>query len=396
MSSSTRGPADHWIVRENSSSPCPGLTLDELPAGISDNLRVQIRGGITHVLATNIAGIVQTRSGGTLEILPKVDSLDPVQMLLYLGDCSSAIDLDGQTRIYAACAEELRSVDLTREFAAELRRLSSKPRVFDRRPTGRFQNVVSGSVKWHSSARRLVLGLSDPIHTTVCLQTFDRLENIVIGAAARQCLNNPSLSTDDRSLMRQWSELNSRPRINRADLGRLYALCVTRGLGGSHAYYTRPVILALLILGVGGLTSGRELSDGSRIFNMPGIYEDFIRRALMRASVASGLTVRKGFQFDEFLINSGEFEMIPDITIYRGSNLHRLLDVKYKVPDAKDFYQIYAYMQIANADRAWIVSPMVDDGKRNEIFDGKVIEFVRIDAVTRDAVANLKSRILND
>lgn len=73
---------------------------------------------------------------------------------------------------------------------------------------------------------------------------------------------------------------------------------------------------------------------------MPGLYEDYIRTAFMRKSVLKGYSCQKGFIPRSFLFSDGTCELEPDITIYDGSRIKAVLDVKYKVPDSKDYYQI--------------------------------------------------------
>ena len=97
---------------------------------------------------------------------------------------------------------------------------------------------------------------------------------------------------------------------------------------------------------------------------MPGLYEDYIRTAFMRKSILKGLSCQKSFIPKSFLFSNGTCELEPDITIYNGSHPLAVLDVKYKVPDSKDYYQIFTYMKFAGLNKAFIISPFV---RHNEV-----------------------------
>ena len=151
--------------------------------------------------------------------------------------------------------------------------------------------------------------------------------------------------------------------LTKEELQKLFSSLRNLKLGGAHAYYYTPLALALIILGIddaGNTTS----QDQSILFNMPGLYEDYIRTAFMRKCVLKGLSCQKSFIPKSFLFTNGTCELEPDITIYSGTQPLAVLDVKYKVPDSKDYYQIFTYMQYARLSNAYIISPCV---KHNEV-----------------------------
>ena len=114
----------------------------------------------------------------------------------------------------------------------------------------------------------------------------------------------------------------------------------------------------------------------------------------MRAAEPTALSVQKGFASSSFLLTNGEIELIPDLTIYRGGSIEAVLDVKYKVPDAKDLYQIYTYMQFARLNEAYIISPSVRTGDVVETFDGHRIKCLGLDSSSAIDVDALASRVI--
>ena len=71
-----------------------------------------------------------------------------------------------------------------------------------------------------------------------------------------------------------------------------------------------------------------------------------------------------------------------------------IADVKYKVPDAKDLYQIYTYMQFARLNEAYIISPSVRTGDVVETFDGHRIKCLGLDSSYAIDVDALASRVI--
>lgn len=87
-------------------------------------------------------------------------------------------------------------------------------------------------------------------------------------------------------------------------------------------------------------------------------------------------------------------ELIPDITIYEGTRIKAVLDVKYKAPDSKDFYQIYSYMQYAHLKEAFVISPAVEHEKTETVFDGSKVHFIRVDNSNASVLEFLAKKII--
>ena len=158
---------------------------------------------------------------------------------------------------------------------------------------------------------------------------------------------------------------------------RLRSQLVNSKVSGAHAYYRNALALSFVILGIdqSGLI-GNE--DRAIIFNMPGLYEDYIRTAFMRMSIAKGYSCQKSFTPRSFMFSDGTCELEPDITIYDGNKPIAVLDVKYKVPDSKDYYQIFTYMKYAGLSEAYVVSPYVQDGSVLNAYDGSKILSIKV------------------
>ena len=97
-----------------------------------------------------------------------------------------------------------------------------------------------------------------------------------------------------------------------------------------------------------------------------------------------------------FLFFSGECEIIPDITVYKGSSVKALLDVKYKTPDSKDYYQIFTYMKYAKLDNAFIVSPSVEHEKTITAYDGSKITLLNVDSSSPDLLSSVTDDFLSN
>lgn len=383
-----------WSVRENETVDCPGLDLGDIPASLPENVRVLARGEQLQVSAKNVAGVVPLVGDRRLLIRPKVEQIDPIEMLLYLVDSNSSNASSAKTPQYALGSGSA-SLDLLVEaFAAELLKSASKPKKFKRVPRKSSGNVATGHVDWASSHLRLLRGQRESIMSTRPQPTFNIAENKLLVAAARRALPLLDRAQPSTSVVAKWAR---NPRIDgpsHSEVRRIEQELRTGRYGGSHSYYQTALQLALVIVGAVGVTQGSDLQSESILFNMPGLYEDFVRTALMRAAAPTTLAVRKGFIGGSYLFTDGVFELIPDAVVYEGGQVRAVLDAKYKEPDAKDFYQLYTYMRYADLDRAVILSPWVEDGKIMDTFDGKHVELVRVATSAPEALTSTAERII--
>lgn len=79
-----------------------------------------------------------------------------------------------------------------------------------------------------------------------------------------------------------------------------------------------------------------------------------------------------------FMFSDGSCELELDITIYKGTDPTAVLDVKYKVLDSKDYYQIFTYMKYAKLSEAFVISPFVKHRSVMTAYDGSRITGINI------------------
>ena len=86
--------------------------------------------------------------------------------------------------------------------------------------------------------------------------------------------------------------------------------------------------------------------------------------------------------------------MIPDIVIYDGTTIKAILDVKYKEPDSKDYYQIYSYMKYAETQKAYVISPVVMQDTEIATFDGGKLVYIRADNTEANNVEQIAEKMI--
>ncbi len=233
------------------------------------------------------------------------------------------------------------------------------------------------------------------IVTTIRTANYDIAENIIIAEASKKIIALYPYSSESYDVLLPWVKLADKFKYSLKELYLISNKLNEKTLSGSHAFYYAPVMLAKIILGFDGVEL-KEEQDDTILFNMPGLYEEYIRTGFQRTGGKHGCTIQKGLTPRSFLFFNGECEMIPDIVIYDGNRIKALMDVKYKKPDSKDYYQIFAYMKYAKVDRAFIISPDVPDKQIITSFDGTKICYIRVDNSKHDYLENVADDIIRD
>lgn len=364
-----------WTVKENEESLCDGMIQTDIPAKIPASLRILHKNHAYYTLAENIAGIIPFNNQHVLNIVPKYPHIDPIELLLYIHDIDVAVD-DSQAEQYGVGNESVRLETLAQMFAHELMAMQMHPIKFQRKTTKIETPSIKGRVDWLATTRLHHQGKLNLIATSHSIPTVIIPENILIAQAARKVLHLFMRSSSEWEVLYQWSSLPIPQTLPASVFARFDRVLRQDQFSGAHAYYYRPVILAQAVLGFTGFAGGIDFTDDAILFNMPSLYEDFIRTAFQRQSHPLGLTCQKGFVPRSFLFIGGACEMIPDVTIYYGTDIRVLLDVKYKSPDSKDLYQLYSYMKYAGLPEAYIVSPAVRDNETIVSFDGCQIHMI--------------------
>lgn len=380
-----------WIITENEDCECSGFTVDILPERLPANLHVLYKDSLIYLRVDGLVGIIPCKSGNSILIEPKCRGLHPFSMYEYINDLSITND-DNSSVDYEGNNVDIHTV--AQCFSNELIAIHCRQKLLKRLPVKSHRNVVKGRVDWSSTAVKIAASRPYPIESTVLEATYDIPENEVISMAAQICLPLFEYNTDEWIALNSWSTMAYAKPLTKEALLKLQCSLRNTKLGGAHAYYYTPIALALIILGVDD-AGNTSFQDQSILFNMPGLYEDYIRTAFMRKSILKGLSCQKSFIPKSFLFSNGSCELKPDITIYNGSNPLAVLDVKYKVPDSKDYYQIFTYMKYAELSKAFIISPFVRHNEVITAYDGSKIINLNVSKSHNEQLESLAVEVIN-
>lgn len=362
-----------WTVKENDICACPGLKLEDLPDKIPPNIHVLHSNGMLSILSENVAGVLPCKNGHEIVIEAKYSSIRPIDLMLYVGNVSGiAINRE---RI-ASGQSEISIQTIADAFVGQLKVLGVNARKFKRVPFQTVTSSVVGKVDWLKTYKAQQSG-KQAIHTTQTRVSYDIPENALIAAAAKKVAALYTSGSEEYRVLKPWINHAYAHDHSHRELFAMQTKMTEKALSGAHAFYYAPVMLSKMILGFMGAEKVSEELD-TILFNMPGLYEDYVRTGFQRIGSKYGCSIQKGFSPRGFLFCNGECELIPDITIYEGNALKALLDVKYKVPDSKDYYQIYAYMKYAHIDTAYIISPAVPHEQTIVGFDGVKIRHINV------------------
>ncbi len=381
-----------WVVRENTESLCPELRVDDLPDKIPANVHILHNQGYLSIRSEDVAGVLPCKNGKEIIIKPKYDGIDPIALLMYINNISGLVV--NRERLQSG-KSEIDIQTIADAFIEQLALIRTETRKFKRIGQIIQTETVVGKVNWTKTCRQQQSGKINSIVTTVRASSYDIPENALISAAAKKVIGLYPTGSEAFELLFPWAIEADKCRHSYAELFAFQSKMNEKSLSGAHAYYYPSVMLSKIILGFDNVEIMSEEVD-TILFNMPGLYEEFIRTGFQRAGGQFGCTIQKGLTPRSFLFYNGECEMIPDITIYNGINIKAILDVKYKIPDSKDYYQIFAYMKSTGLNLAYIISPSVEQTKVLTAFDGSKIRFVRINNSSGEELEEIAKRIIRD
>lgn len=381
-----------WTVVENEEGICSGLTIEDLPTVVPANIHIINKGGKLGIKSENIAGVLPCKNGHEIVIEPKYNSIKPLELMMYINNISGiAINRE---RLQSG-DQEIDIHSLADAFVHQLMLIRSSSKKFVRTPKTIVSDSVTGKVNWLKTYRKQHNGSIGDIITTIRTANYDIGENIIIAEASKKIIALYPYSSESYDVLLPWVKLADKFKYSLKELYSISNKLNEKTLSGSHAFYYAPVMLAKIILGFDGVEL-KEEQDDTILFNMPGLYEEYIRTGFQRTGGKHGCTIQKGLTPRSFLFFNGECEMIPDIVIYDGNRIKALMDVKYKKPDSKDYYQIFAYMKYAKVDRAFIISPDVPDKQIITSFDGTKICYIRVDNSKHDYLENVVDEVIRD
>lgn len=379
----------NWIITENKEQECPGFAVDYLPCHITAKLRIMYKDQQLYLVADGIAGVIPCKRGHSITILPKCKELNPFSMYEYI--TGLAIQQENKQSIdFNGSGIDLSTVAFN--FAHELIAIQCHQKLFKRLPVRQSESVIKGHVDWVSTGRSMAVG-NNNIITTTMISTYDIPENEIISMAASTCLSLFDNDTPEWKILHFWASKAYKKRLIKETLFKLQGRLRNSQISGAHAYYYRPICLALIILGV-DYAGNMNAQDQAILFNMPGLYEDYVRTAFMRRSILKGYSCQKSFVPRSYLFTDGTCELEPDITIYAGSCIKAVLDAKYKTPDSKDYYQLFTYMKYAGLREAYFISPSVHHMETITSYDGSKIINLRVFKSDNKVVENMAEDIL--
>lgn len=365
-----------WIVRENETCLCQGLKFEDLPDNLPSNIHFLRSNNAYSICCENIAGVFPCKNGNEIIIEPKYKNIKPSALISYIDDITG-ITVNKEHIVVGEDAIDLH--DISNLFVQSLLDISSKNRKFNRELKEDNIKTIRGKVNWVKTISQYNRGKINDVVSNIVFSNYDIVENALIAAAAFKVKHFYSSNSKEYIILLPWIKQAMKFNHSYSELNRLQLQLNDSSLSGSHAYYYNAIMLAKIIL---GFNNGKKIVEDNNmlLFNMPNLYESFIRKGFQKIGGKFGYTVQKGFSPRSFLFCDGLCEMIPDIVIYDGIKVKGILDVKYKTPDSKDFYQIFSYMHYTNVSDAYIITPSYVDNTNIVTFDNLRIHFIVINS----------------
>lgn len=381
-----------WIVRENETCSCQGLKFDDLPNNLPANIRFSRFNNTYSVCCENVAGVLPCKNGDEIIIEPKYHNINLSGLLSYIDDISG---ITFNKECIVSGDRELDLLSIAGLFVDSLSELSSKNRKFRRDIKETLINNIHGKVNWVKTYSNYSRGKTSEVISSIVYSNFNIAENALIAAAARKIECFYKKDNKILGILLPWIQQAIKFNHSFDELNRMQLQLNESSLSGSHAYYFNAVMFAKIILGFNNAEHSYE-NNNMLLFNMPNLYESYIRKGFQKIGGKLGFTVQKGFTPRSFLFCDGFCEMIPDIVIYDGLTIKAILDVKYKMPDSKDFYQIYSYMKYANVSDAYIVTPSSMNDLDIITFDNLKIHFIKIDNSLSQDLESMVIKIMRE
>lgn len=353
-----------WTIKENEKTFCPGLSFDNLPTALPKKLVVSKDSKGISLTADNIVGRIVCLNGDEIFIEPKYSGFNVGKMLDFI--------LHGKGSVNVQSLDFDIVKHLAKEFAFSLIEIAKKQKLFSRQSVFIESDSISGQVDWVITKKNLQSGRKK-IYQRSYRDNFDIPENALLSLAARKVLNYLDKNGVEYAISKKWA-VSSFSCLRGRGLKEINSMVNDRNFSGAHSYYCFAIRCARLILGL-----SEEDSLDSFVINCPELFERFIRKAFEIAGGGMSFSVSKGFLEKSYLFNTCDAEIIPDIVVYNGFDVKKILDVKYKKPSNDDLYQVLWYAAFANLKVVYILSPDVEDMKEITAFNGIKVVFVRIE-----------------
>lgn len=392
--------ARNWEIREESTTACPGLHPEAIPSFAFEYVSATLAGGVTHLTVDGYVGLIPLIGGGHVRIRAKYGDNAYLYMLFAarnILDGARPWELDEAA---FQVGEDVSPPELiARTFSNGLSTIQASG-LLNARVTRQVEDSFShGRINALKTALGLAKRLSLPIVSSREFKTTDTPEHRVLSRAALAALShlNEETSPNPVTACRRW--LRSFPSVaDIQDIRDVELRLAQQRYGKSRGYYDGALASALVLLGVNGVSdAGNELSQDCVLVHTPTLFEEFVRIEIRRILSPAGYIVTKGAQpGNEFLYTSGMFELQPDLCVYRRGTLRIIGDAKYKTPDAKDHYQLLAYMRQYGVKSGFFVSPSKhekDTTREYQTSDGLVVRDIKVDLKDLPGIATTLTQI---
>lgn len=351
-----------WKAKEGKISWLPGLTPRDLPHPLPQGITVHIRGDELGIEIQGLAGAIPLLNGDTLHIVPKIGQVNFLRLLFKAEGLQRDLKTEFE-RFVEYSVDDAPSIDsvvarhLVVSAATILARGPKRIRV-QRRRQGAF---ASGQLDSLATALSTACHKREPVAYLASERTTDVPENRLITEGllrAWPMLDGPRRA-EFRPIYETWMRRYRRSVALQSDLEAVENGFAAGSYGGPRDYYRRALMLALIVLGNGGIGFGINsvvLGDAV-LLNTADIFEKYIRNVITEAHSGAGYVVTKGGTSIKSLYADGSFELKPDIVLSRRGQTLLIVDAKYKQPTVADHYQMLAYLAANEVKRGLLLAP---------------------------------------
>ena len=338
------------------------VVLEDLPPDLPEGVKLLSRDGQLGLLFDGVVGSVPLRNGDTVQVEPKIGEANFLYMLFRCeGDQRTLQRQYDELVEYATDKSETLSSLAARRMVNEADRILRQGPLTARRRIVRHQQSVSGRVNVLKTALAVERGSPDPVVTTLLVKTTDTAENRLIADALRrsaQYLDGEEAAEFARAVGHRWTRRLAGPGNSGADLDTVDRRSSRGEYGGPRSYYSEALLLARIILGAMGLSAvgAGAVQGDAMLLNASDVFERYLRRVIADHYGSLGFMVAKGGPFTHSLYVDGNYELEPDIVIWRNG-ITLVADAKYKHPTSDDHYQMLAYLRAFGTSTGLLLSP---------------------------------------
>ncbi|CAN5491903.1 IQ calmodulin-binding-domain protein [soil metagenome] len=315
--------------------------------------------------ATNFVGTIRI-AGRTVEILPKIDSLEDAPVRCRLVEMLSVAQLVQDLKVGIASVDPSGPglLDLyMRLYIQHMRTEWRRGQIRGYRREEKNRTALKGKLLFAQNLRRNAMH-PERFFTRADQFTADIPASRVLKAALKVVQRGASrdvLRRDAGELLAEFEEV--------ADENFTVEAAARIGVSRQHARFEPLLALARMLLAARSPDGRGGEETYALLFDMNVVFERYVGE-LMRRRVCPAMGLRADLQIrGGYLLREGArrcFALRPDIGIYRGRTLIALLDTKWKRIDVEksrrgvaqaDLYQAYAYGREYNCGNVVLLYP---------------------------------------